>query len=138
MTLGELNQLHRLKGFIVQEQERLDDLRASLELKSPILSDMPKNPGAKDKLGETVPKIVDEEQLIQANIDTCTQLRNKLMTFIYKIDDLKIRQIFILRFIQDLPWMEVADRVGGRETESSVKNAVYRYVERANIENPDQ
>lgn len=137
MTLGELNQLHRLKGFIVQEQDRLDDLRASLELKSPILSDMPKNTGAKDKLGETVPKIVDEEQLIQANIDTCTQLRNRLMTFIYGIDDLKIRQIFILRFIEDLPWMEVADRVGGRETESSVKNAVYRYVERANIENPE-
>ena len=137
MTLGELNQLHRLKGFIVQEQDRLDDLRASLELKSPILSDMPKNPGAKDKLGETVPKIVDEEQLIQANIETCTQLRNRLMTFIYGIGDLKIRQIFILRFIEDLPWMEVADRVGGRETESSVKNAVYRYVERANIENPD-
>lgn len=135
--MSELNQLHRLKGFIAQEQDRLDDLRASLELKSPILSDMPKAPGARDKLGETVPKIVDETQLIEQNIAMCTELRNKLITFIYKIDDLKIRQVFILRFIEDLPWMEVADRIGGRETESSVKNAVYRYVERANIENPD-
>ena len=136
--MSELNQLHRLKGFIAQEQDRLDDLRASLELKSPILSDMPKAQGARDKLGETVPKIVDETQLIEQNIAMCTELRNKLITFIYKIDDLKIRQVFILRFIEDLPWMEVADRIGGRETESSVKNAVYRYVERANIENPDQ
>lgn len=135
--MSELNQLHRLKGFIAQEQDRLDDLRASLELKSPILSDMPKAPGARDKLGETVPKIVDETQLIEQNIAMCTELRNKLITFIYTIDDLKIRQVFILRFIEDLPWMEVADRIGGRETESSVKNAVYRYVERANIENPD-
>lgn len=135
--MSELNQLHRLKGFIAQEQDRLDDLRASLELKSPILSDMPKAPGSRDKLGETVPKIVDETQLIEQNIAMCTELRNKLITFIYKIDDLKIRQVFILRFIEDLPWMEVADRIGGRETESSVKNAVYRYVERANIENPD-
>ena len=137
MTLSELNQLHTLKGFIAQEQDRLDDLRASLALKSPILSDMPKTPGAKDKLGETVPKIIDEEQLIIENIETCTQLRNKLITFIYGIEDLKIRQVFILRFIEDLPWIEVADRIGGRESESSVKSTVYRYVERANIENPD-
>jgi hypothetical protein len=137
LTIGELNQLHSLKEFIAHEKDRLDDLRASLQLKSPVLSDMPKAPGARDKVGETVPKIVDEEQMILDNIAACEQLRERLMGYIQSIDDLKLRHIMILRFIDDLPWTEVADRAGGNETENSVKNAVYRHVNRTNIENPD-
>ena len=137
LTIGELNQLHSLKEFIAHEKDRLDDLRASLELKSPVLSDMPKAPGARDKLGETVPKIVDEEQMILDNIAACEELRQRLMKYIQSIDDLKLRHIMILRFIDDLPWVEVAEKAGGNETENSVKNAVYRHVNRTNIENPD-
>ncbi len=137
LTIGELNQLHSLKEFIAHEKDRLDDLRATLQLKSPVLSDMPKAPGARDKVGETVPKIVDEEQMILDNIAACEQLRQRLMTYIQSIDDLKLRHIMILRFIDDLPWSEVADQAGGNETENSVKAAVYRHVNRTNIENPD-
>ena len=137
MTLEELNQLHSLKTFIVHEQDRLDDLRASLQLKSPILSEMPKAPGAKDKLGETVPVIVDEERMIQDNIEMCTRLQNRLLEYIHGIKDIKLKFIMTLRYIDNLSWMEVADRIGGKETENSVKSAVYRYVGRTNIENPD-
>ena len=137
LTIGELNQLHLLKGFIEQERDRVESLRESLEPKSPVLNDMPKAPGAKDKLGDTVPLIVDEEQLIEENIKLLAEKLNSGMKFIYGIEDLKIRRIFILRFIEDLPWMEVADRIGGRETDYSVKSAAYRYIERQNIESPD-
>lgn len=137
MTIGELNQLDGLERFIAHERDRLETLRESLALKSPVLSAMPKAPGARDKIGETVPTIVDEEQMIQANIDECERLRAKLIQYIQSIDDLKLRHIMILRFVDKRSWMEVAEAAGGKETENSVKNAVYRYIERTNIENPD-
>lgn len=136
MTIEELNQLHVLNSFIEREKERLDDLRASLELKSPILSDMPKTPGAKDKLGETVPKIVDEEQIILENINQCELLRGRILAYIQSIENLRLRHIMRLRFMDDRSWSEVAEAVGGKETEYSVKNAVYQYVKRTQIENP--
>lgn len=137
MTIGELNELHILRGFIAQEQERVENLRESLELKSPVLSDMPKASGARDKIGDTVPLIVDEDALIQENIKQLTEKLNAGIKYIYGIKDMKIRQIFILRYLENLPWMDVADKIGGRETDYSVKSAAYRYIERQNIESPD-
>ena len=89
---------------------------------------MPKAPGASDKLGDTVPKIVDQEAEIRKNIRIYSQTKEKLLKYINGVPFVRIKMIMILRFIDQKPWQEVAEEIGGKETEYSVKKAVYRYL----------
>ncbi len=129
MTVQELQQLFYLNRMIEREQDKLDDLRSAAGLKSPAFSDMPKAPGAHDKIGELVPKIVDQEREIEKNIQAYTQTRDRLQDYIRKVPNTRIKLILSLRFLDMLPWQEVADIIGGRETEYSVKQACYRYID---------
>ena len=128
MTVKELQQLFYLERIIQHEKDRLDELRASVDLHSPGLSDMPKAPGARDKLGDTVPKIVDQESEIQETIWKYSQTKERLLSFINSVPFVRIKMIMILRFIEQKSWQEVAEEIGGKETEYSVKKAVYRYL----------
>lgn len=53
---------------------------------------------------------------------------NKLTEYISHIPDSQTRTIFYLRFIECLKWNSIADRLGGNNTEDSVKKRCYRYV----------
>jgi len=128
VTVKELQQLFYLERIIQHEKDRLDELRASVDLHSPGLSDMPKAPGAKDKLGDTVPKIVDQETEILKNIRLYSQTKERLLRYINGVPFVRIKMIMILRFIEQKSWQEVAEEIGGKETEYSVKKAVYRYL----------
>ena len=130
MTVQELQQLAYLEKLIEHEKERLENLRASVDLQSPRLTDMPKAGGARDKLGDTVPEIVDQEAEIRKNLREYTEIREKLTRYINRVPNARIKLIMILRFIDRKSWEEVADEIGGRETEYSVKHMVYRYLRR--------
>ena len=54
---------------------------------------------------------------------------NQVEEFIASIDDSRMRRIITLRFIENLSWNKVADRIGGGNTEDSVKKAFYRFME---------
>ena len=129
MTIGELNQLAYLEKAIEMESDRLRALRESVDVKSPIITDMPKAPGARDKLGETVPQIVDQEAEVDHNVRRLTALKDKLTAFIDKTGNVRMKMILRLRFEEQKSWQEVAEFIGGKETEYSVKQACYRYVE---------
>ena len=133
MTVQELQQLFYLNTLIRHEKERLEDLRSALALKSPALTDMPKAPGAKDKIGDIVPEIIDQEQEIERNLKAYKEARDKLTAYINHVPNIRIRTILILRFIDQKPWQEVAETIGGKETEYSVKQACYRYVDGRSI-----
>lgn len=133
MTVQELQQLFYLNKLIEHERERLEDLRSALSLQSPALTDMPKAPGAKDKIGTTVPAIIDQEAEIEKNLRAYTAARDKLTEYISRVPNARIKTILILRFIDQKPWQEVAEAIGGRETEYSVKQACYRYVDGRSI-----
>lgn len=55
---------------------------------------------------------------------------NKVEEFIASIDDSRIRRIINLRFIEGLSWNKVADRIGGGNTEDSVRKAFTRFMEK--------
>lgn len=129
MTVRELQQLHYLGRLIEREKERLEDLRSAVSLKSPVLTDMPKAPGVRDRIGDVVPEIVDQEAEIIRNLKRYAEERDRLQAYIDRTPNHRMRLILSLRFMDQLPWQEVADRIGGRETEYSVKQACYRYVE---------
>ena len=133
MTVQELQQLFYLNKLIEHERERLEELRSALSLQSPVLTDMPKAPGAKDKIGTIVPDIIDQEAEIEKNLQAYMEARDKLTEYINRVPNARIKTILILRFIDQKPWQEVAEVIGGRETEYSVKQACYRYVDGRSI-----
>lgn len=55
---------------------------------------------------------------------------NKVEEFIASVDDSRMRRIINLRFIEGLSWNKVADRIGGGNTEDSIRMAFNRFMER--------
>lgn len=54
---------------------------------------------------------------------------NAVEEFMATINDSHIRRIVNLRVIEQLSWNEVARRIGGGNTEDSVKKAFHRYMD---------
>lgn len=54
---------------------------------------------------------------------------NEVEKFISSINDSHIRRIVTLRIVDGLSWNKIADKMGGFNTEDSVKKAFYRYVD---------
>ena len=128
MTLQELSQIFYLEREIELDIDRLIKLRESAAVKSPILSDMPKVPGARDKLGDIVPEIVDQEAEMIEHIRKCQEEKQQLEHFIKTVPFSRVRTIMMLRFKDRLSWQAVADAIGGNETENSVRKTVERYL----------
>lgn len=57
------------------------------------------------------------------------EMLNQVEEFMASVDDSRMRRIITLRFIDNLSWNKVADRIGGNNTEDSVKKAFYRFME---------
>jgi len=129
VTIEDLQELFYLDKLIDFENERLENLRAKLDLHSPTISDMPKASGARDKIGDIVPEIVDKTRELETDIQDLEERRQRLQEFIRVIPNIRIRIIMSRRFIDQMTWTEVAAKIGGRETEDTVKKAVYRYLE---------
>lgn len=129
MTIEDLQELFYLDKLIDFENERLENLRAKLDLHSPTISDMPKASGARDKIGDIMPEIVDKTRELEIDIQDLEERRQRLQEFIRVIPSIRIRIIMSRRFIDQMTWTEVAAKIGGRETEDTVKKAVYRYLE---------
>lgn len=55
---------------------------------------------------------------------------NQVEEFMYSLNDSYMRRIINLRFVQNLSWIQVAQRMGGGNTEDGVKKAFYRFMEK--------
>ena len=56
---------------------------------------------------------------------------NDVEAFLASIDDSVVRQIVHFRYVEGMSWNQVADRIGGYNTEGSVKMMFKRYLEKA-------
>lgn len=54
---------------------------------------------------------------------------NQVEEFVASVEDSRMRRIITLRFIDNLSWNKVADRMGGGNTEDSVRKAFGRFME---------
>lgn len=134
MTLNELSQLYWLNREIEMDQERLAELEAkATSISSPNLSGVPGGSNHFDnKIQRYVADIVDLQMIILAKQQQCIHERNRLERYIATIPDSLTRQIFTLRFVNGLPWLQVALHIGGNNTEASVKMTCYRYIDKTN------
>lgn len=130
--MNDLQQLFYLSKMIDRMNDQLEDLKEKLDLHSPTISDMPKAPGSKDKIGDIVPEIVDKTRELEAEIHELERRSDELHAFIRQVPNIRIRLIMTYRYIDQLSWMEVAHKIGGRETEQTVSQTVYRYLKEKN------
>lgn len=132
MTVQELSQLYYLNREIELDQKRLKELEARLGPRSPRLTGMPKGSNVTDSHTEQlVEKIVDLKAIIEAKQMRCMRERARLERYIDTIPDSETRMIFTLRFINGLPWAQVAAHMGRGYLGESLKKKCYRYLKRS-------
>ena len=129
MTLDNLSQIYDLDKRIQQEESRLEYMRLSLTSISPKLSGMPGKPGVSDRIGENMPRIVDLSRKIEVMKLEFDVQRAVLELQIRRIVDIRIRLIFLLRFVDLKSWAEIAFKLGGSNTMASTKQMCLRYIQ---------
>lgn len=128
MTKKELSQLYYLNKEIEQQKRKLAELEAAAAKTSQCITGMPGAGNISDKVGTYAAEIADLKALIALNIQKCWYEKSRLERYIQGISDSLTRQIFSLRYINCLRWNQVADTVGGNNTEGSVKMVHARYL----------
>ena len=128
MTLKELSQLYYLNREIEMDQRRLRELEFKALPGAQSLTGMPHGSGLSDVVGRYAAEIADLRGIIEAKHQQCLYERNRLERYIADIDDSLLRQIFTYRFVNGLPWLQVALCIGGDNTADSVKKQVYRHL----------
>ena len=128
MTLKELSQLYYLNWEIEMDQRRLRELEAKALPGAQVITGMPHGSGVSDVVGRYAAEIADLRGIIEAKHQQCLYERSRLERYIAGIDDSLLRQIFTYRFINGLPWHQVAACIGGGNTADSVRMACYRYL----------
>lgn len=136
MTLHDLSQLYYLNREIEYNKARLEELRANSDAPfSPVITGLPHNPSySGSKIEHEVIEIINLERLIENKIKRCELEYVRLQQFINDIPDSLTRQIYQYRFVNGLDWAQVAEHIGGGNTEEAVKKRCYRYLKQYNKE----
>lgn len=131
MTKEELMQGYYLNKEIAAWKEELERIR-SMSAVGAVRTD--RGIGAKgrhgDRVSETAVATAHAEQCIKKKLFELEKARSKITSYILNIDDCQTRLIFKLRCLDLKSWNDVADCVGGMNSEYSVKKRFYRYLEK--------
>lgn len=127
MTRQELEKHLERRRTLMECEDILQNLRRSVGPGTQALTGMPHAPGVKDKVGDLATEITYMERRVaalQAEVDDqAVEVRN----FIAGVQDDQMKIILSLRYIRGLTWIEVALVLGGRNTGSGVRSAVWRF-----------
>ena len=130
MTLQEMSQLYYLNREIEMDKRRLQELEAKALPGAQVLTGMPHGTGVVDKVGDCAAEIADLRGIIEAKHQQCLYERSRLERYIAGVNDSLLRKVMTYRFINGLPWQQVAACVGGGNTVDGCRMAVKRYLER--------
>ena len=102
-----LKQYIRLEKRIARLLDEKKKWEEKAEAISPVYSDMPKAGGG-DKIQNAVCQIVDLEQDINREIDAQIDLRRRIEAAVKQMDDEKLRDVMMYRYIDGLKLEEIA------------------------------
>lgn len=129
MTLEELSQFQAIEKLIEREKDKLLTMWDSLGLHSPNFSDLPKAKGARDKIGDTMPEIVDKERELLDMIVILEDKQKRIIDWINALPNARLQLIAKLRFVDGRTWEQVADFIDDGKTCHACKRALYRHLE---------
>lgn len=127
MTKKELSRLYCLNREIEQEQRRLVQLKAAATNTAAKISGLPALGCVSDKTAIAA-EIADSQAIIEAKLQLAIVEYRRINQYIAAIEDSYIRQIIALRFVDGLTWFQVAQRIGGNNTEDGVRKALERFL----------
>ena len=108
LTKKELSQLYFLNREIEEIQRRIEELECLATGCTINITGMPKSGSNSDKIAKYVAEIADLECLLDLNLKKCFYELNRLNRYINSIEDSQIRMIISLRYVNGLPWEQVA------------------------------
>lgn len=127
MTIYELSSLYYIRKSVARCQERLTEIEAKMYPGG--------NGGVGGSSGETNSRtenvalqIIEYRDRLSAELTRFEAERNRLEGYLAAVEDPMIRLIMLYRFVDLLSWEEVAGKLGGGNTEYSVKKMCYRYI----------
>ena len=130
MDKKTLYRLFYLPKQIEQKKREIERIWERLTSISPNLSGMPHGGGVHDKVGEGVVELVAKKEELEAQKRGFEQEEKEINDWIDSVDDLQINLILCLRFREKRSWNEVADEMGGINTEDSCRKMIDRFLEK--------
>jgi hypothetical protein len=130
MNKKELSQLYYLNREIEEQKRRLEELRCQAESCTSRITGLPHAPTNFDRISKYAAEIADLRGLIDLNIKKCFYELNRLIRFIDAVDDSQMRMILSLRYINGLPWQQIAYSIGGYNSSDGIRKAHDRYLEK--------
>lgn len=151
MTAKELSQLYHLNREIEQQKKRLEYLvigrtqwkEHDCVMTSNGIGDTLKVERVFSWPGDSMDNPFREEiaelrSKIKRNMSRCIREQNRLEEYITSVEDSEIRQILALRYVNGLPWAQVAASISPYATEDSVRRACYRFLAKSCPECPEK
>lgn len=130
MTWDDLKSLRHIDEEIEEMRNRIMALRCQAESTTAPFNDMPKGSGVSDKVGRIAAEIADLLTIYEDDLLRQIETLKELQAYTKGISDSYIRRIISLHFVDGYSWQQVANRIGGGNTSSSVRMAAKRYVEK--------
>jgi hypothetical protein len=130
MDKKTLYRLFYLPKQIAQKEREIQRIQERLESMSPNLSGMPHGGGVHDKVGDGVVELVTKKEELEELKRGYQQEEDRINAWIDSVDDIQINLMLSLRFREKMSWNEVADEVGGINTEDSCRKMVDRFLEK--------
>lgn len=137
MTVKDLSQLFYLNREIEMLKNKLADKEDSVAASSPSLSGMPRSNNNSSKVEREALEIVEIRNILDNRLKRAETEKLRLEQYINRIPDTVTRQVFTYRFVNGLPWEQVADCIGAKDCES-VKKRCYRYIEQENAKKEEK
>jgi len=134
MDKKTLYRLFYLPKQIEQKKREIQRIQERLTAISPNLSGMPHSGGVHDKIGEGVPELIEKKEELEALRRGYEEEERQINAWIDGIEDLQINLLFSLRFKEKLSWNEVADQMGGINTDDSCRKMADRFLEKGDKE----
>lgn len=130
MKREELMKVYYLEKEIAEWKEEIERTRESALPKGVRFDAISGSGRYTDMVAQAASLIADTERKIKNKLLELELARSEIIRYIMDIDDCQTRLIFKLRCLDHMTWNEVADKVGGMNSEYSVKKRFYRYLEK--------
>lgn len=128
MTLDELNAHLYLIQKLNTAREMLQSMRDTV-LRASNNDGMPHAHGAGDPVAALAIKCAEQEEVVSSYEAMVKKSEMEVKAWIATIRDNRTNLIFYLRFVCGYEWQEVAEVIGGKNTEAAVKSQCYRYLQ---------
>lgn len=128
-TRKDLSQLYYLKREIRNDERRLQDMKDAATKITQSMSGMPGSGKKSDKTAIAA-EIADLESIIRSKNKMCVAHYNRIMRYVAEIDDSFMRQIITYRHVDMMKWRDIAQKIGGGNSEDGIRMAYTRFVEK--------